>query len=93
MVGDFLWLNECAMSAPGTIRYCEQRIAEIDEAVSQIVKSGAASATISSGGGTKSYTRLSLTELRAERAKWASALARLRSSNGTGIRHIGRVYR
>lgn len=81
------------MGAQGKIRYCEERIAEIDRATAAIVRAGTSSATISSGGGTKSYTRLSLTELRAERAKWASALARLRSSNGTGIRHIGRVYR
>ena len=81
------------MSKLGKIRTCEMRIAEIDRAVSRIVQTGAASATISTGVGSKSYTNLSLSELRTERAQWAAALAKLKSSNGTGIVHVGRVYR
>ena len=48
---------------------------------------------MSAGGGSSSYTHLSLAELRAERARWEGALRRLRSRNGLGIVRIGRIYR
>lgn len=81
------------MGALGKIRYCEERIAEIDRAAAEIVRTGAASASVSSGGGSRSYTNLSLAELRAERARWEGALRRLRSRGGLGIVHVGRAYR
>ena len=81
------------MATNGQIAYCEARIKLIDATVSEILRTGAASATLSAGGTSRSYTHLDLDKLADERARWASALARLQSRNGTGIRHIGRVYR
>lgn len=81
------------MGAQGKIRYCEERIAEIDRATEAIVRAGTSSASMSAGGGSSSYTHLSLAELRAERARWEGALRRLRSRNGLGIVRIGRIYR
>ena len=81
------------MSREGQIAYCNQRIALIDAAVQEILRTGAVSATLSAGGGSRSYTHLDLDKLSAERARWAAAKARLMSASGTGIRHIGRVYR
>ena len=81
------------MGTTGQIRYCEERIAEIDRTVSEIIRSGASSASLSSGSGSRSYTHLDLAALRAERTQWANALSKLRLANGTGIRHIGRRYR
>lgn len=81
------------MGAQGKIRYCEERIAEIDRAAAEIVRAGTSSASMSVGAGSASYTHLSLAELRAERARWEGALRRLRSRNGLGIVRIGRIYR
>lgn len=81
------------MGKPGQIKYCEERIAEIDRTIGRIVATGAASASVSSGSGSRSYTHLSLADLQAERAQWAAALAKLRSATGTGIVHVGRVCR
>lgn len=80
------------MATAGQIAYCEQRIKLIDDTVAEILRTGAASATLSAGGGTRSYTHLDLDKLATERARWAAALATLKSRTGTGIRHIGRVY-
>ena len=81
------------MATQGQIAYCEQRIALIDATVAEILRTGAASATLSSGGGQRSYTHLDLDKLANERARWAAALDRLKSRSATGIRHIGRVYK
>lgn len=81
------------MATPGQIEYCRERIALIDATVEEILRTGAASATLSSGGGSRSYTHLDIDRLNAERARWARALSRLQSPASTGIRHIGRVYR
>jgi len=81
------------MATQGQIAYCERRIQLIDQVVDEIIRDGAASATLSAGGGSRSYTRLDLDKLNAERARWAAALRCLKSRTGTGIRHIGRVYR
>lgn len=46
-------------------------IAELDRTITEIATSGAASASLSSGSGSRSYTRLNLAELRAQRAEWS----------------------
>jgi len=81
------------MATQGQIAYCERRIQLIDQVIEEIIRDGAASATLSAGGGSRSYTRLDLDKLNQERARWAAALRVLKSRSGTGIRHIGRVYR
>ena len=81
------------MATQGQIAYCERRIQLIDQVIDEIIRDGAASATLSAGGGSRSYTRLDLDKLNQERARWAGALRVLKSRSGTGIRHIGRVYR
>ena len=81
------------MGTQGQIAYCERRIAAIDATVAEILRTGSASATVSAGDGSDSYTALDLDKLAAERTRWANALRALRSRSGTGIRHIGRVYR
>ena len=81
------------MGTAGQIAYCERRIAAIDATVAEILRTGSASAPISAGDGSDSYTAPDLDKLAAERTRWANALRSLRSRTGTGIRHIGRVYR
>ena len=81
------------MGTAGQIAYCERRIAAIDATVAEILRTGSASATVSAGDGSDSYTALDLGKLAAERTRWANALRALRSRSGTGIRHIGRIYR
>lgn len=67
-------------------------IAALDAAIRQIAASGFASATLSSGGGSQSYTRLDLGQLRALRAELAARLAAVNSAlagrSSLGIRHI-----
>ena len=67
-------------------------IAAIDEAIRQIATAGYASASLSSGGGSKSYTRLDLGNLRALRAELATRRAAVTSAlsgrSATGIRHL-----
>lgn len=64
----------------------------IDVAVQEIAVNGMASATISAGGGTKSYTRLDLDALRKLRADYADRVAqikrRLAGVPSTGIRRV-----
>lgn len=81
------------MATKGQIAYCEERIRLIDATVQEILRTGSASATISAGDGSDSYTALDLDKLAAERARWANALRALKTRSGTGIRHIGRVYK
>lgn len=46
-------------------------ISALDKVISQIATSGTASASLSSGGGSKTYSRIQLPELRAQRAAYA----------------------
>lgn len=65
---------------------------EIDRVVQEIAVKGTASATISAGGGSKSYTHLDLGTLRSLREEYASRVAqinrRLSGANATGIRRV-----
>ncbi len=67
-------------------------IAAIDKAIREIATAGYASASLSSGGGSKSYTRLDLAGLRALRAELATRRAAVASAlsgrSATGIRHL-----
>lgn len=67
-------------------------VADIDRVVQEIATKGTASASISAGGGSKSYTRLDLGTLRALRADYADRVTqinrRLAGAPSTGIRHV-----
>ena len=67
-------------------------ISEIDRIVRDIAIKGTASASISAGGGTKSYTRLDLGALQKLRTDYADRVAqitkRLAGVPSTGIRRV-----
>ena len=67
-------------------------INEIDRVIHEIALNGTASATISAGGGSKSYTRLDLSTLRKLRTDYADQVSqisrRLQGVTPGGIRHI-----
>ena len=68
-------------------------VAEIDRAIQSIATSGTASATISSGGGSQSYTSADLDKLRKLRGTYASRIEQINMAlaarpNMTGIRHV-----
>ena len=68
-------------------------IAEIDRVIQEIATSGTASATLSAGGGSQSYTRANLKDLRDLRAVYVSRvqscdMALSAFPNNTGIRHV-----
>lgn len=68
---------------------------EIDRVIHEIAVKGTASATISAGGGSKSYTRLDLSTLRALRADYTGEIAQIRrqlaGAMPGGIRHVMQV--
>lgn len=68
-------------------------VAEIDRVVQQIATSGTASATLSAGGGSQSYTSADLDALRRLRGAYASRIEQIDMAlaahpNMTGIRHV-----
>jgi len=67
-------------------------IGEIDRVIHEIAVSGTASASLSSSGGSKTYSRLNLTELRTLRREYADRVEQinraLRAGNPFGIRHV-----
>ena len=68
-------------------------IAEIDRVIQEIATSGTASASLSAGGGSQSYTRANLRDLRELRAVYVSRAEQINMAlsarpNMTGIRHI-----
>ena len=71
-------------------------IAEIDRCIHEIAISGTASATISAGGGSQSYTRADLDKLQKLRGKYAARVQEINMAlaafpNSTGIRHVTTV--
>lgn len=71
-------------------------IAEIDRVIHKIALSGTASASLSAGGGSQSYTRANLKDLRELRAVYVSRvesidMAIAARANLTGIRHVTTV--
>lgn len=69
-----------------------KQIQEIDKVIHEIAVKGVSSAAISAGGGSKSYTRLDIAELKELRAGYADEVSQInrRLAGGTpgGIRHI-----
>ena len=67
-------------------------IGEIDRVIHEIAVSGTASASLSAGGGSKSYTRLDLSTLRKLRTDYADQVSqisrRLQGVTPGGIRHV-----
>lgn len=71
-------------------------IAEIDRCIHEIAVSGTASASLSAGGGSQSYTRADLDKLQKLRGKYAARLQEINMAiaafpNSTGIRHVTTV--
>ena len=71
-------------------------IAEIDRCIHEIAVSGTASASLSAGGGSQSYTRADLDKLRRLRGVYASRVQEINMAlaaypNSTGIRHVQTV--
>lgn len=71
-------------------------IAEIDRCVHEIATSGTASASLSAGGGSQSYTHADIDKLVALRNRYAARVSQINMAlaawpNSTGIRHIQTV--
>ena len=71
-------------------------IAEIDRCIHEIAISGTASASLSAGGGSQSYTHADLDKLQKLRGKYAAKVQEINMAiaafpNSTGIRHVTTV--
>ena len=71
-------------------------IAEIDRCIHEIAISGTASASLSAGGGSQSYTHADLDKLRKLRGVYASRVQEINMAlaafpNNTGIRYVTTV--
>ena len=71
-------------------------IAEIDRCIHEIAISGTASASLSAGGGSQSYTHADLDKLRKLRGVYAARVQEINMAlaaypNNTGIRHVQTV--
>lgn len=71
-------------------------IAEIDRCIHEIAISGTASASLSAGGGSQSYTHADLDKLQKLRGVYASRVQEINMAlaafpNNTGIRHVQTV--
>lgn len=71
-------------------------IAEIDRCIHEIAISGTASASLSAGGGSQSYTQADLDKLQKLRGKYAARVQEINMAlaafpNNTGIRHVQTV--
>lgn len=73
------------------------RIRRLDAVIDEVSTSGTASASISAGGGSQSYTHADLDKLQKLRGQYAARVAAidevLAGGDGTGIRHIVTVRR
>ena len=68
-------------------------IAEIDRVIHEIATSGTASASLSAGGGSQSYTHADLEKLEKLRGRYVSRIGQINMAlsawpNDTGIRHV-----
>lgn len=71
-------------------------IAQIDRVIQEIAVSGTASASLSAGGGSKSYTHADIDKLQKLRGKYAARVEQINMAlaawpNNTGIRHVTTV--
>lgn len=69
------------------------KIAALDRVIEEISTSGTASASLSAGSASQSYTHADLTKLEALRAKYVARLEQVNMAlaewpNNTGIRHV-----
>lgn len=69
------------------------KIAELDRCIHEIAVSGTASASLSAGGGSQSYTHADLEKLEKLRGRYAARVSALNMAlsaygNNTGIRHV-----
>ena len=69
------------------------KIAEIDRVIHEIDTSGTASASLSAGGGSQSYTHADTNRLMEHRGKYVARLQEINMAlaaypNSTGIRHV-----
>ncbi|MBQ1428069.1 MAG: hypothetical protein IIZ06_00225 [Kiritimatiellae bacterium] len=72
------------------------KIAALDRLINEIEMSGTASASISAGGGSQSYTHADLDKLERRRSIYATRLEAINMAlatypNATGIRHVQTV--
>lgn len=72
------------------------KITEIDRVIHEIATSGTASASLSAGGGSQSFTHSDVEKLEYLRAKYAARLEAINQNlaaygNGLGIRHVHTV--
>jgi len=88
------------MSANSNRLKCKARylywIAEIDRCLFDIARSGTASASLSAGGGSQSYTHADIDKLRKLRGVYAARVQEINMAlaawpNNTGIRHVQTV--
>jgi hypothetical protein len=61
----------------------------VDTAISNAIASGVTSVNVSTGTGTKSFTKISLTDLRKERASLANQIAEIDSIGRPAIKRFG----
>lgn len=78
------------------IAEAQNELKELQRVRFEIAQSGTASASLASGGGSKSYTRLDLDKLSAQISQLVKNIARLRElltgQSHLTIKHIYRVY-
>ena len=71
-------------------------IAELDRTIAEIARSGTSSATLSAGGGSKTYTRIDLASLREQRmdfAERARAIARILAGRSAAVIGFAQIRR
>jgi len=71
-------------------------ITQIDRCIHEIAISGTASASLSAGGGSQSYTHADLDKLQKLRGKYAARVEQINMAlsawpNSTGIRHVATI--
>lgn len=69
------------------------RIRRLDQCIDEIATSGTASASLSAGGGSQSYTHADLEKLQKLRGRYTSRVSAIDQAlsafgDGTGIRHV-----
>lgn len=66
---------------PTELTYAEKMLRAVRKAIKECIEGGAASATISQAGGSKSYTRYSLSDLHEQEAYYAHQVNQQRGKN------------
>lgn len=74
------------MSSNQAINNLKAKIVALDSVIDEVSRAGYASATLSAGGGSKSYTRLDLDDLNLQRSRYIRRLRALQ--RGSAIRTV-----